>query len=144
MIIATVMIIRSVKMGNDFIDAHDVVVHQAVVIDHEPLADGRQRRGGPRSSNQYGVIEVMEKASTLDEAALRYLENASIPVFERALEEQLMKKAMLASVKDPHGVGVAIAYLYGKQNEITNLRIIVKGKAVGMPADRVREELILV
>ena len=96
------------------------------------------------------VDEVLDRlkhtsyASTLDEAALRYLENASIPVFERALEEQLMKKAMLASVKDPHGVGVAIAYLYGKQNEITNLRIIVKGKAVGMPADRVREELILV
>jgi vacuolar-type H+-ATPase subunit C/Vma6 len=41
-------------------------------------------------------------------------------------------------------VGVAIAYLFGKQNEVTNVRIIVKGKAVGMPADRVREELILV
>jgi vacuolar-type H+-ATPase subunit C/Vma6 len=50
----------------------------------------------------------------------------------------------MAGVKDPHGVGVAIAYLYGKQNEITNLRIVVKGISVGMPADRVSEELILV
>ncbi len=96
------------------------------------------------------VDEVLDRlkrtayAETLDQAALRYLETASIPVFERALEEQLMRKALMAGVKDPHGVGVAIAYLYGKQNEITNLRIVVKGKAVGMPADRVREELILV
>jgi len=65
-------------------------------------------------------------------------------VFERALEEMLMRTALQSSIRDPQGVGVAIAYLYGKQNEITNLRIIVKGKAVGMPADRVREELILV
>jgi V/A-type H+-transporting ATPase subunit C len=96
------------------------------------------------------VDEVLDRlkrtsyASTLDEAALRYLESNSIPVFERALEEQLMRRALKAGVKDPHGVGVAISYLYGKQNEITNLRIVVKGKSVGMPADRVREELILV
>jgi V/A-type H+/Na+-transporting ATPase subunit C len=96
------------------------------------------------------VDEVLDRlrrtkyAAVLDEAALRYLESASIPVFERALEEMLMRTAMLSSIRDPQGVGVAISYLYGKQNEITNLRIIVKGKAVGMPADRVREELILV
>jgi len=80
----------------------------------------------------------------LDNAALRFLETNSIPVFERELEELLMRRALMAGIKDPHGVGVAIAYLYGKQNEITNLRIVVKGNSVGMPIDRVREELILV
>ncbi len=96
------------------------------------------------------VDEVLDRlkrtkySDALDKAALLYLESGSIPVFERALEEQLMRRALISGVKDPHGVGVAIAYLYGKQNEITNLRIVVKGKAVGMPADRVRRELILV
>ncbi len=96
------------------------------------------------------VDEVLDRlkrtkySSALDEAALQYLETNSITVFERALEEQVMRQALRAGVKDPHGVGVAIAYLYGKQNEVTNLRIVVKGIAVGMPADRVREELILV
>ncbi len=83
-------------------------------------------------------------ATALDAAALRYLENASITVFERALEDLLMRRALLSSIRDPNGVGVAVSYLFGKQNEVTNVRIIVKGKAVGMPADRVREELILV
>lgn len=79
----------------------------------------------------------------LDEAALRFLETQSIPVLERALEEVLTRKALSAGIRDPHGVGVAISYLWGKQNEITNIRIIVRGKEVGMPADRVRKELIL-
>lgn len=96
------------------------------------------------------VDEVLDRlkaspyADALDSAAVAYLEDQSITVFERALEEQMMRRALLSGIRDPHGVGVAIAYLYGKQNEITNLRIIVKGKAVGMPADRVRKELILV
>jgi V/A-type H+-transporting ATPase subunit C len=80
----------------------------------------------------------------LDKAAVEYLENQSIPVFERALEELLTKRALISSVKDHHGVGIAIAYLWGKANEVTNIRVIVQGKAVGMPADRVRKELILV
>ncbi|TLM98933.1 MAG: V-type ATPase subunit [Actinobacteria bacterium] len=80
----------------------------------------------------------------LDKAALDYLESQSIPVFERALEELLTRRALLSSVKDPYGVGIAIAYLWAKQNEVTNIRVIVHGKSVGMPADRVRKELILV
>jgi V/A-type H+-transporting ATPase subunit C len=60
------------------------------------------------------------------------------------LEDFLMRRALSLGTGDPLGVGVSIAYLWAKQNEITNLRIIVKGKAVGMPVDRVRRELILV
>ena len=82
-------------------------------------------------SRMSDVDEVLDRlkrtqyAEVLDTAALLFLESASIPVFERALEEKLMRRALLSGVKDPHGVGVAIAYLYGKQNEITNLRIVV-------------------
>ena len=100
-----------------------------------------------RMSDVDEVLDRLKRTSyseALDAAALFYLESGSISVFERALEEQLMRRALISGVKDPHGVGVAIAYLYGKQNEITNLRIVVKGKAVGMPAERVRRELILV
>ena len=56
----------------------------------------------------------------------------------------LTRQALLSGIRDPQGIGVAISYLYAKLNEITNLRIIIRGKAVGMPAERVREDLILV
>lgn len=96
------------------------------------------------------IDEVLDRlrgtpyGKAVDDAAMKYLEENSIAVFERALEDYLMRKALMLGTGDPLGVGVAIAYLWGKQNEITNLRIIVKGKAVGMPVERVRGELILV
>jgi len=139
--------------------ANLVMVFRLLKADIEPAVAERYYLEGGRAirkdmflelSKLSDVDEVLDRlkvtpyASVLDDAALRYLENASIPVFERALEDTMMRTAHVASVRDPNDVGVAIAYLYGKQNEITNLRIIVKGKAVGMPADRVREELILV
>jgi V/A-type H+-transporting ATPase subunit C len=80
----------------------------------------------------------------LDEASLRYLETLSVAVFERTLEDQFIRSVLMLASSDPLGIGIPIAYLWGKQNEVTNLRIIVKGVAVGMPAERTRKELILV
>ena len=80
----------------------------------------------------------------LERVVIDYIEENSISVFERALEDFVMRRALAAGRGDPLGVGILIGYLWAKQNEITNLRIIVKGKAVGMPADRMRKELILV
>ncbi len=93
------------------------------------------------------VLDRLKKtpyADALDTAALRYLELGSISAFERALEMMLTRQALLSGIRDPQGIGVAISYLYAKLNEITNLRIVIRGKAVGMPAERVREDLILV
>lgn len=81
---------------------------------------------------------------TLEEAAVAYIEVGSIAVFERSLEDYIMRRAVKMGVGDPLGSGVVISYLWAKHNEVQNLRIIVKGKSVGMPADRVRKELILV
>jgi V/A-type H+-transporting ATPase subunit C len=80
----------------------------------------------------------------LDDAAVRYLETTSIATFERALEDYFTRKVIAVGGTDPLGVGIPIAYLWGKQNEVTNVRIITKGKAIGIPADRTRGELILV
>lgn len=81
---------------------------------------------------------------TLEDSAVAYLEDNSLAVFERALENVLTKRAVASGIGDPLGVGVVISYLWSKLNEVTNLRIIVKGKAVGMPESRMRKELILV
>jgi len=83
-------------------------------------------------------------ARQLEAVIATYVEEGSLSVFERALEDYVMRKALDAGRGDPLGVGITIAYLWAKQNEVTNLRIIVKGTAVGMPPDRMRKELILV
>ena len=80
----------------------------------------------------------------LEGVVVRYEQERSIAVFERALEDYVLRKALDAGRGDPLGIGIVIGYLWAKQNEVTNLRIIVKGNSVGMPADRMRKELILV
>jgi V/A-type H+-transporting ATPase subunit C len=80
----------------------------------------------------------------LEEVIVRYIEENTLSVFERALEDYVMRRALAAGRGDPLGVGIIISYLWAKQNEVTNLRIIVKGRSVGMPTERMRRELILV
>ncbi len=82
--------------------------------------------------------------STLEEVALAYIEKGSVSVFERALEDYLFRAAFSTSKGDPLGIGISISYLWAKANEVTNLRIVVKGVSVGMPQERMREELIVV
>lgn len=136
-----VMVFRLLKADAEHIDVASYFLEGGRVVKRKQFIELA------RLSDVDEVLDYLKStpyAEALDAAALRYLENASIPVFERALEDLLMRRALLSSIRDSDGVGVAIAYLFGKQNEVTNIRIIVKGKAVGMPADRVREELILV
>ena len=80
----------------------------------------------------------------LEKVLSAYMDANSIAVLERALEDYVMRRALGSGFGDPLGFGVMVSYLYAKQNEVTNLRIIVKGNAVGMPADRMRKELIFV
>lgn len=83
-------------------------------------------------------------SSQLEKVLVAYLDANSIAVLERSLEDYVMRKALGSGFGDPLGFGVMVSYLYAKQNEVTNLRIIVKGNAVGMPPDRMRKELIVV
>jgi len=80
----------------------------------------------------------------LEAVAQSYLEENAISVFERALEDHMMRKAVAMGIGDPFGVGIAISYLWAKANEVTNLRVVVKGVASGLPEERIRRELIVV
>jgi V/A-type H+-transporting ATPase subunit C len=96
------------------------------------------------------IDEVLERlrrtpyGQSLEAAALNYVESGSISILERVLEDFVMRRALATSHVDPLGAGVLISYLWAKQNEVTNLRIVVKGTSVGMPPDRMRGELIVV
>jgi V/A-type H+-transporting ATPase subunit C len=96
------------------------------------------------------IDEVLDRlrptpyGKALGEASMAFLESNSVATLERVLEDYVMRKAIGSWHGDPLGAGVIISYLWAKENEVTNLRIIVKGNSVGMPADRMRRELIVV
>ncbi len=90
------------------------------------------------------ALKSTRYGAELEEAATHYLETSSIAVFERALEDYFTRKVISVGGTDPLGVGIPLAYLWGKQNEVTNVRIITKAKEIGIPLERTRRELILV
>lgn len=92
----------------------------------------------------YARLKRTPYGGPIEAVAVKYIEKGSVSVFERALEDYLFRRAYAAHKGDPLGIGLMISYLWMKANEVTNLRIVVKGVSVGMPVERMREELIVV
>lgn len=90
-----------------------------------------------------GLVDTVY-GQILEGAMMKYVEQGSLAALERALETYFVQKGAGMSAGDPLGVGIVVGYMWAKNNEITNLRIIVKGRTVGMPEKRIREELIFV
>jgi len=62
--------------------------------------------------------------------------------FERELELALIHAQTSLYRGDPLALDVVIGYLALKYNEVVNLRLIARGKALGIPRDRIRKEMI--
>ncbi len=73
----------------------------------------------------------------------RGLSAMDLPAVERRLEEKVIQHALEARKEDPLGIGIPLAYIYAKDNEVTNLRMITYGKAFGLEAREIREFLVL-
>lgn len=64
--------------------------------------------------------------------------------FERELDLELIRAQTALYLADPLGIDVVIAYLAMKYNEVVNLRLLAHSKALGIPRDRVRKEMVSV
>lgn len=83
-------------------------------------------------------------SKVLDEAAMNYARSGRLSSLERSLEDLVTREIIGLKSVDPLSIGIVVAFLWAKQNEVTNIRIAVTGRAVGLPEDRLRRELILV
>jgi V/A-type H+-transporting ATPase subunit C len=65
---------------------------------------------------------------------------------EGAFEDEMQKYIINTCIhmsKDPLGIGVIIEYMWRKYLEVTNLRIIIRGKSIGLIESQIRKELFL-
>lgn len=65
---------------------------------------------------------------------------------ESAFEEEMEKYNIGTCLKmseDPLGIGVIIKYMWKKYLEIINLRIIIRGKSIGLIESQIRKELFM-
>lgn len=76
------------------------------------------------------------------EAAWSRFDERGESAFEDEMEKYIMKTCM-GMGKDPLGIGVIIEYMWKKYLEVTNLRIIIRGKSIGLLETQIRKELFL-
>lgn len=85
------------------------------------------------------------------ERGVRALGAAGFPVkavgaplveFERQLDVTMNRAHIALYLNDPLGIDIVIAYVAMKYNEVVNLRLVARSKALGIPRDRVRKEMV--
>ncbi len=64
--------------------------------------------------------------------------------FERELDLRIAKHLAARYLGDPLGLDIVIGYLAMKSAEVANLRLIARGKFLGLPREAVRREMVVV
>ena len=91
------------------------------------------------------LVEMLSRRTEFGEALQRagkVYEEKGETVFQDELEQHIIRRCMDIS-PDPLGLGVIIGYMWRKYLEITNLRIIIRGKSIGMIESQIRKELFM-
>lgn len=78
------------------------------------------------------------------EKALAEYQEVDLVAFDRELEHELTRRGVTMSNVDVLSIGVIVGYLYAKQNELINLRIVVKGKTMDQTQADIRKDLFFV
>lgn len=99
--------------------------------------------------NKQTIEDVVQDLSSTTYHALisdnmpSYFETGSLIGLQRALEQYSIRRGLKMWQADPLTIGGIIAFIWAKTNEVVNLRVIARGKVVGMPEDKMREALVL-
>jgi V/A-type H+/Na+-transporting ATPase subunit C len=112
--------------------------------------------GGTLSEDQFlglgslgDVMAVVDKypereyRQALETAVGDYADLGAV-AFERELERRMTKQAVAMSNVDVLGIGVIIGYIWAKNNEVINLRIVLRGKLMDQPQAVIKKDLYFV
>ena len=77
-------------------------------------------------------------AACLSEQMTRSLEFRRLFALDRALQSCLIRETLRLTLRDPLSIAFTIGFLWRKTTEITNLRVIARGKYAALP----REEIV--
>ena len=134
------LIIRAKKDNLSYDDIAPYILEDGYQLREWTLKDLME---SPDVTNVISGLEGTKYSDVLTDAMAKYNENASIAVFEKALDAYLSKSAKSLSMKKPLGIGPIIGYVSQKETEIKNLKIIARAKReAGFPNSEIMEMLI--
>jgi len=74
----------------------------------------------------------------------QYLKSGSLIPVDAALSRHLLERVAFLTTTNPLSVDVILGYLFAKEVEISNLRMMIKGKQLGIKEERIEKELVIV
>ncbi len=72
----------------------------------------------------------------------KYVAAGKISEFEKELDRHLVKRGVQHFLGDPLSIAMGLGFIWAKVNEVTNIRIIARGKAEDLSEKELREALI--
>lgn len=82
-------------------------------------------------------------AEGVERGILAFGQAHRLSVMERFLETVVIGAGARLFRGDPLGAGIPLGFIWRKINEFLNLRILIRGKAYGIPPNTIREELLV-
>ena len=118
-------------------------------------------KGGGMSKSQLGsmagakgISEIAALASSFFISATgkgefaaaekRFKEDGQLSHFEVAFEHSIARRSLHALRRSIMSIGAIVGFLLLKEEEMNNIRKIVRGKELGLPMERIAEMLVLV
>ncbi len=88
------------------------------------------------------ALEKTEYKDIVQKGIKEFKEKGSLITLETDLYKYLLKKSILLLHQHPLTVDVILGYMFAKDIEIRNLRIIIKGKQLGLKEEFIESQLV--
>jgi V/A-type H+-transporting ATPase subunit C len=97
-----------------------------------------------RTGTIEGAIRQLKDTSYefLSKVPEKFVSAGKISEFEKELDQYLIKRGVRHFLGDPLSIALGLGYIWAKVNEVTNIRIIARGKAGEVSEKEIREALI--
>ena len=92
--------------------------------------------------NISGLLQKTEYKSIVSKGIEEFRKAGSLIMLEIGLYKHLLKKSMLFTHQHPLSVDVILGYMFAKDIEVRNLKIIVKGKQLGLSEGFMESQLV--
>ncbi len=106
---------------------------------------GKNRLVSMANSDFTAILETINKSS-YRKAFVEHrdaIAKLDIGAIENALDKFLLKKSTLLLHQNPLTVSVILGFMYAKEIEVKNLRMLVKGKQLGLEEDFIEQQLVI-
>ena len=88
------------------------------------------------------ALENTDYKNTIAKGIQEFKNNGSLIALETELYKYLLKQSVLFMHQHPLSIDVILGYMFAKDIEVRNLKIIIKGKQLGLKEDFIESQLV--